>query len=582
MSFPTSCKFLVVCSVVLCAAVAMAQAPSTIFQLNGDPANDNLTCTYGTPCDYWNLINLTGSSGTARGHSDVNSFILGSSSTNAFTGGGSKDAQPISKWAYSSTNTPPKDGLNAGYAAGYNLSDFDVIFGADRFEGSGDANIGIWFFQNTVATNGTGGFSGSHANGDVFIVSAFVNGGGISQIAVYTWDQPGLPNAITSNDGQVGCTKASNNNPQVKDCASANLLVLVAQTTTNTCTSTSIACAIANTKTVSATWASYNTPSDTITSPFFFEGGLDVTAAFAAVGGTAPCFSSFLEETRSSQSITAVLKDFLLGGFPVCSLSITKACGTATVNSDGTLITYPVTGTVTNTGIGTLTNVTVSDTVVGGATNTIAVTPSTLNPGQVGTWSDSSTSTATSQSDSAYATATASGTTIQSTNTASATCSLAVSTTLTVGKSCSTTLQTGTNGTPVSVLVSYGGSVCNTGPSQVTGISLKDYPDSIANGTGGTGSTVDSGITLGPGTTGNPTCKTYGPHTYTPTAIDETIDGGADSGRYFFDDLITIPTATAAVGTLNVVQTGDPRTNGTFGFGTARCPICAFGECAAQ
>jgi hypothetical protein len=571
MSFPTSCKFLVVCSVVLCAAVAMAQAPSTIFQLNGDPANDNLTCTYGTPCDYWNLINLTGSSGTARGHSDVNSFILGSSSTNAFTGGGSKDAQPISKWAYSSTNTPPKDGLNAGYAAGYNLSDFDVIFGADRFEGSGDANIGIWFFQNTVATNGTGGFSGSHANG-----------GGISQIAVYTWDQPGLPNAITSNDGQVGCTKASNNNPQVKDCASANLLVLVAQTTTNTCTSTSIACAIANTKTVSATWASYNTPSDTITSPFFFEGGLDVTAAFAAVGGTAPCFSSFLEETRSSQSITAVLKDFLLGGFPVCSLSITKACGTATVNSDGTLITYPVTGTVTNTGIGTLTNVTVSDTVVGGATNTIAVTPSTLNPGQVGTWSDSSTSTATSQSDSAYATATASGTTIQSTNTASATCSLAVSTTLTVGKSCSTTLQTGTNGTPVSVLVSYGGSVCNTGPSQVTGISLKDYPDSIANGTGGTGSTVDSGITLGPGTTGNPTCKTYGPHTYTPTAIDETIDGGADSGRYFFDDLITIPTATAAVGTLNVVQTGDPRTNGTFGFGTARCPICAFGECAAQ
>jgi hypothetical protein len=582
MSFPTSCKFLVVCSVVLCAAVAMAQAPSTIFQLNGDPANDNLTCTYGTPCDYWNLINLTGSSGTVRGHSDVNSFILGSSSTNAFTGGGSKDAQPISKWAYSSTNTPPKDGLNAGYAAGYNLSDFDVIFGADRFEGSGDANIGIWFFQNTVATNGTGGFSGSHANGDVFIVSAFVNGGGISQIAVYTWDQPGLPNAITSNDGQVGCTKASNNNPQVKDCASANLLVLVAQTTTNTCTSTSIACAIANTKTVSATWASYNTPSDTITSPFFFEGGLDVTAAFAAVGGTAPCFSSFLEETRSSQSITAVLKDFLLGGFPVCSLSITKACGTATVNSDGTLITYPVTGTVTNTGIGTLTNVTVSDTVVGGATNTIAVTPSTLNPGQVGTWSDSSTSTATSQSDSAYATATASGTTIQSTNTASATCSLAVSTTLTVGKSCSTTLQTGTNGTPVSVLVSYGGSVCNTGPSQVTGISLKDYPDSIANGTGGTGSTVDSGITLGPGTTGNPTCKTYGPHTYTPTAIDETIDGGADSGRYFFDDLITIPTATAAVGTLNVVQTGDPRTNGTFGFGTARCPICAFGECAAQ
>jgi len=64
MNCRTITRFLLVCSVVLCAAVTMAQNPTTIFQLNGDSANDNLPCVYGTPCDYWNLINLSGSSGT--------------------------------------------------------------------------------------------------------------------------------------------------------------------------------------------------------------------------------------------------------------------------------------------------------------------------------------------------------------------------------------------------------------------------------------------------------------------------------------------------------------------------------------
>ena len=598
MNFRTGCMLLLVCSSVFCASVATAQAPSTIFQLNGDPANDSLTCVYSGTCDYWNQINLTGSSGTGRGHSSINTFLLGSSSTNAFTGGHSKDALQISGWAYSSANTPPKDGLNAAYAAGYAITDFDVIFGADRFEGSGDANIGIWLFQNQISLNGTGGFIGNHANGDVFIVSAFITGGGISQIAVYSWDQPGLPNAITSNDGQVGCSKASNNNPQKGDCASANLLTLVAPTSTNICTSTSIVCAIANTTTVNATWATYNSPSGTITPPFFFSGGVDVTQAFAAVGGTAPCFASFLEETRSSQSISAVLKDFLLGGFPVCSMSITKNCPTGVANSAGTAFNYDPGGVVTNTGIGTLYDVQVFDTIapattpgpginVSNNTGTPATNPdfgtNTLRAGDTGTWSDPYSSVSTSVMDSAYALASETptgGQTLQSTNTAQATCAAQANTTLTVSKSCSTTLQV--SGGAVSVQVKYGGQVCNTGPSQVTGISLKDYPDS--SNVNGTGTQVDSGITLGPGTTSNPTCQSYGPHNYNPTLIDQTITGtdgiaGDGPGRFFFSDLITIPTATPTIGTITKVTSSDPRTNGTFGFGNASCPLCGSGEC---
>lgn len=591
-------KFVVMCCVLLCTAIARAQAPSTIFQLDGNSANDNLTCTYGQPCDYWNLINASGSSGSGRGHSTVNSFINGSVSTLAFTGGGSKDAQPISKWAYASTNTPPKDGLNAGYAAAYAITDFDVIFGADRFEGSGDANIGIWFFQNQVSLNGTGGFSGAHANGDVFIVSAFVNGGGTPQIAVYTWNQPGLPKVITSNDGQVGCSKASNNNPQKGDCASANLLVLVPQGVDN-CTNSNNACAISNTSTVTATWASYNTPSNTITSPFFFSGGIDITQLFAAVGGSAPCFASFLEETRSSQSISAVLKDFLLGGFPVCSMTISKTCPAGVVNSSGTAFNYSPGGSVTNTGIGNLYSVQVFDTIapattpgpainVSNNTGTAATNPffgsSTLRAGDTGTWSDPYSSTSTSVADSAYALASeAQGGTqdLQSTNTAQATCAAQANTTLTVTKSCTTTLQVASGA--VAVQVAYGGQVCNTGPSQVTNIALTDYPNS-SNQTG-TGTQVASGITLGPGTVASPTCKSYGPLAYSPTLIDQTIVGndgiaGDGPGRYFFSDLLTITSATPGVGTITKVTSTDARTNGTYGFATASCPICqGSGEC---
>jgi hypothetical protein len=553
MSCRTACKFLFVCTMLLCAAAATAQDPTTVFQLDGNPANDHLTCVYG-PCDYWDLINQTGSSGTGRGSSALNTFILGSSSTNAFQGGGSKDPNDISQWAYSTTSTPNKDTLNAGYAAAYNQPDFDIIFGADRLSPNGDANIGIWFFQESVCTSG-GGFvqcgtttAAHHLNGDVFIVSAFVNGGGVSAIQAYVWDNK--------------CASGVKN-PTPGQCAASNLRVLP---------TAGIAFAITNSSTVTATWASYS--NNSLASPLFFEGGLDITQAFA--GGTVPCFASFLEETRSSQSPTAVLKDFLLGAFPVCSMTLSKACGTATVSSDGTTITYPVSGTVTNTGIGTLYNVQVLDTV-GTTTKTITPTSTTLAAGASTTWSDSSTSGSTSQTDTASAQAcTASGcttATVFSTNPSSVTvtCTLPVQNSITVSKSCSTTLQV--SGNVVDVLVSYGGKVCNTGQSQVTNISLTDYTGTSVSAAG---IGVNSSLSVGPGTTGNPTCINYGPHSYVPSSIDMA----ASAGRYFFDDTIVIKTATPALGTLQTVSTpNDPRTNGSYGYAAASCPICDVGEC---
>jgi hypothetical protein len=49
------------------------------------------------------------------------------------------------------------------------------------------------------------------------------------------------------------------------------------------------------------------------------------------------------------------------GAFPVCGIEITKTCPSSRLNDDQTAFIYSYNGTVTNTGFGTLYNVTVVD-----------------------------------------------------------------------------------------------------------------------------------------------------------------------------------------------------------------------------
>jgi hypothetical protein len=130
-----------------------------------------------------------------------------------FTGGGSKDGIDISSWAWKdgAGGLPDKDNLNHSFAARYNLApDTDntdgtlcpagtaptcdvLYFGSDRFDNSGDAQQGFWFFQNkitlgSVKSGGGFNFTGVHKNGDLLIISDFSNGGTTSTISIYTWD----------------------------------------------------------------------------------------------------------------------------------------------------------------------------------------------------------------------------------------------------------------------------------------------------------------------------------------------------------------------------------------------------------
>ena len=97
---------------------------------------------------------------------------------------------------------PDKDNLQDAFAARYSIpkntttcpapstaANCEVLFfGFDRFDNSGDAQQGFWFFQNKVTLDpATGKFVGVHKNGDLLILSDFSNGGQVSTINIYKW-----------------------------------------------------------------------------------------------------------------------------------------------------------------------------------------------------------------------------------------------------------------------------------------------------------------------------------------------------------------------------------------------------------
>ena len=232
-----------------------------------------------------------------------------------FTGGGSKDPQDLNQWAWKDAGgLPDKDNLLHSFAARYSTSAGEVLyFGSDRFDNSGDAQQGFWFFQNSIGLNGGSvgggtGFTGVHKNGDVLVVTDFSNGGTTSTITVYAWD--------------TTCTKTTGSTAGT--CGDANLRIKGTSTSAN-CVSAAANdqfCGIVNANTITMPWTfadKSGTPNNGALNGEFFEGGVNLTA----LGLGDRCFSSVSSETRSSTSTTATLKDFILGGFGTCGSSVT-------------------------------------------------------------------------------------------------------------------------------------------------------------------------------------------------------------------------------------------------------------------
>jgi hypothetical protein len=302
---------------------ALAVHDTGVFELDGNIAHDG-TSTY----DWGNLFNASGQSIVAPNAVLLNSTFLKDYAVPDPTyfssnGGGVKDVNPISNWGCVTINNPtPKDNLQNAYAAFVqvpagapdNAGDFVLYLGSERASNNGDSFAGFWLFKNPVACNpATGTFTGSHTNGDILVVSNYTNGGGSQDVNVYEWQ-----NGTLVSIGNGGICGAST--PDAA-CAIANNTALPA---------------------ASVPWPPGSTSG--ILANTFVEAGVDLTKTFGANGQAVPCFSFFQAETRSSQQLTATLKDFAGGNFSTCKPPVV----TTSQNNSGPALTVPVGTAVTD------------------------------------------------------------------------------------------------------------------------------------------------------------------------------------------------------------------------------------------
>lgn len=223
-----------------------------------------------------------------------NSYFVPTKDINSIGGGG---------WSCSPQATPTaKDDIQNTYGAVFripnnapeNAGHYVAYLGVERLSNNGDSFAGFWLLKDpSVGCSGTSNFGGHHTDGDILILTNFTNGGGSSSVSVYKWvgdDATGAPVPVTTGN-VCGVSPGGSGGESV--------------------------CAISNAATITSPWATAGTPSTSHPAQTFTEAAIDLTQLF---GGTAsgPCFSNFMAETRSSQQITATLKDFGGGVLDTC------------------------------------------------------------------------------------------------------------------------------------------------------------------------------------------------------------------------------------------------------------------------
>lgn len=463
------------------------------------------------PGDDWGAVAL-GVSAASMGTTGV---LADQGTASVFLGGGSKDTNDLDKWKWKDGSTPDKDNITNSYAAAYNANgELIIYFGADRFAQDGDAQLGFWFFQNDVSPNPDGSFSGTHAIGDILVLSNFTQGGSVGEVQVYKWVGSG------GSDGALDLVEGG---------------AVVNAGTNIYCLGDEHVCASVNTADEPAQWA-YQPKSGTpnvIPPGGFFEGGINISQT---VPGTA-CVASFLAETRSSTSPSATLKDFSVGSLPTCSLAVERTCAVVGLNPDSTTLfvaTYTI--SVTNTGATTLpagTTVTVTD--AGGDVQTLTLA-APLAAGQSVSFPSYQVPTDDNPPQNDFtATASTGTTTIAATPSSPACQPFAVIPALSLTMTCTTALQQEACG--VVVQVNYSGEVCNTG----------NIPLTVTDDRGGA---VINGLVLDAGA-----CAPYS-GSYVPTQATDAAQG-------LFG------------GTMTVTGTHPAASTAATASATATCGLCA-------
>ncbi|QNA43584.1 T9SS type A sorting domain-containing protein [Lacibacter sediminis] len=259
----------------------------------------------GNPID-WNSANF-------------NLFAIKQYTSDAFGNGvvdnqfteGSKDFFFANQLVWSISQTKAKNDIANAAAI---IKDGILYFAGDRTSNNGDAQIGFWLYLNgtgPVTVGGNNIFSPPHVDGDVLVLADFTGGGRNATVTIYQWDDDGVAPA-----GQTIVPNTNNN------LRTTNLVGTVAENNDNQYP-------------IPTGW-SFIQP--TYDNNMFFEGTVNLTG----LGVLNLCNTSFILETRSSQSITASLDDFAGGAFnvtpPALVLTGSAVCASA-----------PGTGTITST-----------------------------------------------------------------------------------------------------------------------------------------------------------------------------------------------------------------------------------------
>ncbi len=296
--------------------ICLSGAVGSLFELDGNAVRDT-----SSGVD-WDDLYLGNTNGIYSG------VISDPSPQTIFATGRSKDTNDVSVWKHTDGSVPDKDDITNTYAyARPNDGELTIYFGADRYSNDGDASTGFWFFQDNVQALPGGTFSGTHKNGDLLVIANF---GSSEEVLIYEWVDGNLVQFVTGQeDNDATCDVALN------------------QT----------ACAIPNAAAESSPWP-YQ-PKDGNLNEFpsfsFLEGNINLNAVFSE--RNIPCFTTFLAVTRSSSSLNAQLKDFVVGQFEVCDINVNINCTNAMLNNDTQSITYNFDVTIENNGFGQLYNV---------------------------------------------------------------------------------------------------------------------------------------------------------------------------------------------------------------------------------
>jgi hypothetical protein len=460
-----------------------------------------------------------------------------------FTTGGSKDINDVSQWRHKNGSVPDKDNILQAVAAAFQLpaGGTAIYFAASRFDNSGDAQIGLWFFQQEVAPQANGTFGpapgqlANHTDGDLLLLVNFEGGGLVPTIQAYKWQGGVNGGPVLAGNLITGECGVGPNAGNFDACAITN--------------------AAASTAPVSWNYVPKSGTPGIFPPQTFFEGGIKLSAIF---GANVPCFSSFLAETRSSSSITATLKDFAEGSFDLCSIDVSKTCEFVGVVNGGTELQYRFSGSVTNNGAGTVYDVQVVDTASVSGTqnpaNPITVAAS-IAPGASANWGPVLfTTAALSFTNQALAQAASSpgGLRTVTDTVTGVSCQGAVNSSIAITKDCIPGASLLDIGSQLVVQVGVSGTVTNNGNTSLSGITLADIPSATI--------TFDGVTPLAPGGTRNWSA------TYQPAAVDSLAPCN-------FADTIRVTAATPAIGPSPSPVAGCPNPNDLACAG-ASCPLC--------